>query len=354
MPRLALAAALAALAAGCARSDAVRVAEPIAPARDWVSPLHRDHPLVGRIWDVARARFVEEPALDQALAGAPFVLLGEVHDNPDHHLLQARLLRSLLSSGRRPAVAFEMLSVEQQSTIDAARAEPGLTAQRLGQALGWDQSGWPPFRLYQPIFETALGAQLVVLGANLPRARIREVVKEGEKALPPGVRDRIARQGPLSPQARAALRKEMADSHCGELPDALLDPMILGQRARDAQMAEVLLRAGPQGAVLVAGAEHARTDRGAPAYLAPDAGDRRAVAVAFREVDPGELEPLAYARDEESGGVLPWDYVIFTPAAQRPDPCEGLREHHRAQQAAQPAPPPAAPASPPPTPPATP
>src|SRR5687767_16011942 len=47
--------------------------------------LGHDHPLTGRIWDVAGARFIITEALVARLAPARFVLLGERHDNADHH-----------------------------------------------------------------------------------------------------------------------------------------------------------------------------------------------------------------------------------------------------------------------------
>jgi uncharacterized iron-regulated protein len=329
MTRLAPAAALALLAAGCARDRAALVQEPLAPSRHWVSSLNRDHPLAGKIWDVAGRRFVDEAALGAALAQADFVLLGETHDNPDHHLLQARLVRALAAAGRRPTVAFEMLSTEQQPAIDAAVAANPRSADALGKALDWDKGGWPPFAMYQPIFAAALESGLPIAGANLPRKQIREVVKRGLEALPEEVRARIGRQGPLASDVALAMRDEMRESHCGELPEDLLDPMVLGQRARDAQMAESLARVGrPAGAVLVTGAEHARTDRGVASYLTPDAGGRRIAAVVFREVSAEGLEPAAYAPPGTK--ALPYDYVVFTPATDRSDPCEDFRKHRKA------------------------
>jgi uncharacterized iron-regulated protein len=112
----------------------------------------------------------------------------------------------------------------------------------------------------------------------------------------------------------------MEASHCGQLPEAFLDPMVLSQRARDAQLAlSTLGRAGADGAVLITGAEHARRDRGAAAFLAT-AGvkPREIVSVAFREVDPEARTPADY-------GPLPFDWVVFTPGAERGDPCEGFR-----------------------------
>ena len=40
---------------------------------------------------------------------AEVVYLGELHDNPQHHAIQARILEAMLAAGARPALAFEMI-----------------------------------------------------------------------------------------------------------------------------------------------------------------------------------------------------------------------------------------------------
>src|SRR5207249_6800169 len=93
-----------------------RAAEPPPPG------LGHDHPLTGRIWNVAQGRFVTMNALAAAVSAARFALLGERHDHPEHHEFQAWLLRRMLESGRRPAVAFEMLDTTQAPAL-ARRSE---------------------------------------------------------------------------------------------------------------------------------------------------------------------------------------------------------------------------------------
>lgn len=308
-------AATALLLASCA----TRTPAPL-PQAGWESPLHRDHPLVGRIWDVRASRFVTERELVAALAGARFVLLGETHDNPDHHALQARLLHALIARGRRPALAFEMLDVDQQGEADAVLRGPAPTPEALREAVGWDRSGWPSFSLYQPIFQAGLGAHLPIVAANLSRRSAREVIHHGTGALAAPVRVLLDRAGPLSRDEERERREEMEALHCGQLPEAFLDPMVLSQRARDAQLAQALLsRASADGAVLITGAEHARRDRGVGEFLrvagtAPD----EVAALALREVDPAVGKPAGY-------DPAPYDYVLFTPGADRGDPCEGMR-----------------------------
>lgn len=332
-PRPLAAASLAALVAlACApRADPRLVAQPVA-ARTWVSERHRDHPLVGKIWDGRAGRFTDEAALSAAISGADVVLLGEVHDNVDHHLLQARLLGTVLASGRRPALVLEMLTVDQQPVIDAALARAPRDADALAKAVDWKHSRWPDFSLYRPIFQAALDAGVPVIAGNLPRKVIREVVSKGAKGLEEPLRTRLAKDEP-PPDVLEVMRTEMRDSHCGELPEVMLDPLVLAQRARDAQMSERVLSAGDRGAVLVAGKGHVRTDRGVPSYLRSDAPGRKVVAVGFVEVDPEATTPAEYHEEHEQG-PLPYDFAVFTPGQERDDPCEPLRERSREREKA--------------------
>ncbi len=329
--RALLAVALAAVAGfSCHRRiDPALVRAPISPARTWISALHRDHPLVGRIFDVKAARFVDEPTLVAALAAAPFVLLGETHDNPDHHVLQARLVRAVTAAGRRPALVFEMLKDDQQAKVDASTARAPRDPDALARAVDWKHGGWPDFGMYRPVFAAGLEAGLPIVAASLPRSAVRGVVERGADALDPALRARLARDEPLAPAVVESLRDEMRESHCGELPESMLDPLVLAQRARDAALSARMVASGEaRGAILVAGKGHVRSDRGVPAYLAKDAPGKIAVAVAFLEADPEWREPADYAKDWGEG-ALPFDYAVFTPAAEREDPCEKLRERSR-------------------------
>jgi uncharacterized iron-regulated protein len=214
---------------------------------------------------------------------------------------------------------MEMLDPEQQPTVNAVLTALEPTPASFRDAVGWDRSGWPPFELYRPILEVAFSARLPIAAANLSRASAREVIHRGDAALPAGLRELLDRAGPLSPEEAHERREEMEALHCGQLPETMLDPMVLAQRARDAELAlRLFLSAGADGAVLVTGDEHAREDRGAAAFV-KTAGARpeEVVSVALLEVDPSARKPADYA-------PLAFDWVVFTPATDRGDPCEGM------------------------------
>jgi uncharacterized iron-regulated protein len=282
-----------------------------------LTKLDRDHALVGKIWDVKAQAFSNWSAFGLRLAAARYVLLGERHDNPDHHRLQARVLERLASGARRPAVVFEMLEVSQQAALNEYLQRPDANAAGVGTALAWERSSWPPFAEYQPIFEAAFARQLRIFAGNFAQTEAKALVKQGPAALPPERLKELRLDAAFPAPLEASLVEELRASHCGQLPERFLAPMALAQHARDSQMAKVLASAGdPDGAVLIAGGGHSRLDRGVPYYLALEAPGSTLASVVFREVRHGEAEPRAYATEEG-----PFDYVWFTPRASDDDPC---------------------------------
>jgi uncharacterized iron-regulated protein len=291
----------------------------------WRAPLDREHPLAGKIWN--GAAFVDGPALDAAVRSAHFLLLGETHDNPDHHALQARLVRAA-AQGRKPAIVFEMLDVGRQPALDAAPR----SSDALAAAVDWPHSGWPEFSMYRPVFDAALEAGLPIVAGNFSRAQMSAIVTGGPAKLPPEVAALLQREGEPSPEVLEAERAEMQAEHCGYLPETLLGPMALAQRARDAQLA-TRMAASESGSILIAGSGHARTDRGVPVHLAVLAPGRRAVSVAFVEVSPAMQAPQEYAAAFNTSR-LPFDFAVFTPAAEREDPCKALEKRMKQKRTA--------------------
>ncbi|MFQ5989303.1 MAG: ChaN family lipoprotein [Candidatus Methylomirabilales bacterium] len=289
---------------------------------NWQTTLGRDHALTGRIWDVAGDRFIDQAALVERLVPNTFVLLGEKHDNPDHHQLQASLLRAMIAAGRRPAVGFEMFDIDQKPAIAQHLAATPTDAVGLADAVNWDRSGWPDWVLYQPIAEAALEAGLSIVATNLPRATVRTLRRKGLAAVEPGLVSRLGLDQRLAPETHAEMAAEIRHAHCGYASASTVEAMITVQRARDAQMAESLAVAGQEdGAVLIAGSGHVRKDYGVPTYLALQAPGTSVVSVTFLEVTKGEIAPGAYTA-RLGRGRLPFDYVWFTPRVDDLDPCE--------------------------------
>ncbi len=292
----------------------------------WTSRFGRDHPLVGRVWDVNAQRFVEPDALIATASGSRFVMLGEKHDNADGHRLQAEVVRRLLAAGRRPAVGFEMFTLDQAPTIEAYLKTHPRDGAGLGDALNWKKSGWPDWTLYQPIVQAALDAGVPVLATNLRASTIQVLRKDGLKGLDAPFSERYGLDRPLPAAVEDELAEEIRASHCHQAPESIVPMMTAVQRARDATMADALVTgATSDGAVLITGAGHARTDRGVPVYLRARDPRARITAIAFEEVQDGVDDPAVYERSKAIGRA-PFDYLWFTPRVDNEDPCEQFKK----------------------------
>jgi uncharacterized iron-regulated protein len=262
-------------------------------------PLLQDHPLAGLVWSTRTGAFVAPQGALERAAQAHYVILGEVHDNPEHHRLQRVALGALARYGEPRALALEQFDAEHQRGIEAARAR-GADVEALADAGRFDRAGWN-WPLYRPLIEFALEHGWPLVAANLSRAEAGAIVRDPSRSGLP----------PPDTELRQALERDMVESHCGKQPEAKrLAGMVEAQRARDVRLARVLAMAGAS--VLITGNGHARRDRGVPLYL-PGAD---IVSIGIIEVEAHKRTPQEYAAGS-------FDYVWFTSRARRVDPCPG-------------------------------
>ena len=276
-----------------------------------------------RIYDVHARRFVAEPALVDALASARFRLLGEIHDDPAHHAIRARLLREIAGRGLRPAVVMEQFDLDHDAALRAAQ-KAGADAERAAAAGALDRKGWQ-WPMHRPIVAQALASHLPLRAGNLSRSALR-----GDLGRYLDDHPRLAKRlaGARWTDAKAqALRSDIVDSHCHMLPDAVVPTLVLAQRMRDAAMAQALVDdATEDGAVLIAGNGHVRDDLGVPVYLdEPDGSAKsRSISVGFLEAGADDARAPGFPHSIVAANPG-FDYVVLTPEIARPDPCEAFR-----------------------------
>jgi len=273
-----------------------------------------DNPLVGAVWTGA-GQAADFADIEQAARAADFVLIGEIHTNPDHHATQARLIEAMAEAGRKPAVVFEMVPRGLQGALDAFLAEEAPDAAALGERLDWEKRGWPAWSMYQPIAEAALAAGLPMAAGDLDRDTIRAIGK-GEETPVAAVA--------YSDVLRGRLGEEIMQAHCDLMPEQAIPPMIAVQQARDLSMAEAMLASGGDGAVLVAGGGHTRNDWGVPFVLKAKAPGKTVLSIGQIEVTDEEIRFADYLDDGET--ALPYDYVLFTTRSDDTDHCAQLKE----------------------------
>lgn len=269
---------------------------------DWQGQHGLEHAELGQIVELRSGRLLTPAQLVERLAAAPKVLVGERHDNPDHHALQLWLLRALAAQRAQGSLLLEMLTPDQQARVDHVRSalHAGLPPKDILAALDW-QPGWA-WSLYGPLVQHALRQPYPLLAANLERREIMQIYTQVPH---------LEGQASTAESVRAALLKQIAQSHCNLLPQSQLPAMLAVQQQRDRRMAEALL-AAPAPSVLFAGAFHVRRDLGVPLHLQ----DLRA--------EQG-LQVLILAGVGSQVSAASADYVWYTPALVEEDLCAALR-----------------------------
>ena len=287
------------------------------PVQEWESPLYANNPLVGRIWHGTSEQFVEIQHLVNAIESASYLLLGEKHDNPDHHLLQLMVLNHVIEQMRVTNVAFEMMDSDDQAALDQISQHNLTTLEGLKAYLGWDEEGWN-WDFYGPLILTLVKAKIPLAAANITDATMSQVYGEETLSERASILDEIGLH---------QLYVDIDESHCGLLPESQFPAMVRVQQARDYNMANNMatLELGKL-SVLVAGNYHVRRDVGVPNYLlARELHLRREdiVVLSFMEVEQGEDDPASYLQESKTQPAF--DYVWFTPAISNEDYCASLK-----------------------------
>jgi uncharacterized iron-regulated protein len=257
-------------------------------------------PVNGEIRDLRSGQELTAQQLLTRLAEPEQLIIGEQHDNADHHAVQLWVLRSLGEQRSQGSLLLEMLTPDQQSRVDQVHQSITPPADLPG-VLAW-QDGWD-WNLYGPIVRFALTQPYPLLAANLNSAEIRTVYRNAPVLK--GQRSNVE-------SVKTVLLEQISDSHCGLLPESQMPAMLAVQQQRDRRMAERLL-AAPAPSILLAGAWHARKDVGVPLHV----------------VDLGATEtPTVLMLAEQGAEVTATmaDYVWYTPATPKQDYCEQMRK----------------------------
>jgi uncharacterized iron-regulated protein len=280
--------------------SACQASLPALPA--WQSPVGLEQAQPGQIVELRTGAVLTPAQLLQRLAAAPRVLVGERHDNPDHHALELWLLRALAVQRPQGSLLLEMLTPDQQVKVEQVRVAiaTGQPPQDMLSALTW-QPGWA-WSLYGPLVQHALRQPYPLLAANLERREIMQIYRQ----VPP-----LQGQASTAPQVREALLAQIRQSHCNLLPESQLPAMLAVQQQRDRRMAEALL-AAPLPSLLIAGAYHVRRELGVPLHLRDLHAEAGTQVLILAEV--GSVISAGSA-----------DYVWYTPAQPEQDHCAKLR-----------------------------
>jgi len=286
--------------------------------------LPQNHPLIGKVWSVAEKKFIERDELLNHAYQSDYVLLGETHDNTQHHEDHGWMISQIAAHKPRSAIAFEMLNEDQVKVVNHVEFN---NTDELLDTLEQAKTGWEYKKYYRPVFDSVLKAKLPMHAAEINRETLMKIVTKGISEAPKEVQT-LLETTKLSDEATESLRKEIELTHCGMINEEMTSTMMLGQKVRDAAIGTTLydMKKEPiDVAILVAGSGHIRNDRGAPFYLRALDGKAKITSIAWLEVEPEVTDPQVYSK-RWGTSQLPFDYVVYTAQVDRPDPCEEMKK----------------------------
>lgn len=147
--------------------------------------------------DAKAPRRLDSPAAIAAFSRRAVVLLGESHDNAEHHRWQLQTLAGLYALHPRMVIAFEMFPRRVQPALDRWVAgelgEHGLLAATDWHSV-WDHDA----RLYLPLFNFARMNRIPMAAINVERALAHKVGEVGFDAVPAAEREGITAPAPPS------------------------------------------------------------------------------------------------------------------------------------------------------------
>jgi len=256
-------------------------------------------------WVASQSGGVAVQAASQVLvefAKRQVVLLGEAHEDPEHHRWQLHTIAGLHALRPRMVLGFEMFPRRLQPVLD------DWVIGRLGDAEFLTRSEWQRVwgydpNLYLPIFHFARMHRIPMLALNVERQLVTRVGDEGWASIPGGEREGITDPAPADRDYAVRLYESYLDHqpHGGHRSaqrkqpseDELTEPkfrrfveaMQVWDRAMAQGIAEKLRGDDPPLVVAIMGSGHVRNGDGVPRQLRDLGVTRIAVALPWNLSD---------------------------------------------------------------------
>ena len=222
-----------------------------------------------------RPRERAEGVLLGEIARREVVLLGESHDDPDHHRWQLQVLAALHTLHPRMAIGFESFPRRVQPVLDLWVAGKLSQKEFLEQST-WDKVWNMPAELYLPLMHFARLNRIPMLALNVERELTQQISRRGWDAVPAEKKEGVSRPAPARDAYRAQLleiftqHRRVKDRNAApvRLDDREFLNFVDSQTTWDRAMAEALARARGLGrgdaplVVAILGAGHVRHGHG--------------------------------------------------------------------------------------------
>jgi len=132
-----------------------------------------------RVYDTRRQSFSDFEGMLADLSKADIVFVGEQHDDPNTHRLEAAILEGLRRRGVSVTMSLEMFERDVQAPLDTYLAGQSTEEEFLKVSRPWPRYGSD----YRTLVEISKAQGWPVIASNVPRRYAADVAKSGLNAL---------------------------------------------------------------------------------------------------------------------------------------------------------------------------
>ena len=170
------------------------------------------HLRMGQILDLRAGKVLSfEKFIDQIMLN-DLIFIGEVHDNPEHHLIHVQILQALVDRCGPVNIAMEFFPRTRQRSIDRY-LQGELTEAEFLKETEWKNAWGFDYSFYRSIMLLAKHNGSRVLAINIPRDIVKKVARHGLKSLDKTERDRLPKVIDLNNEAHRAHVRDAYEKH---------------------------------------------------------------------------------------------------------------------------------------------
>lgn len=268
-----------------------------------------------RVVDASSSGDISFSELVERVATADVVFFGEYHDDPETHRVEFGLLDALGRRGRPVILSLEMFERDAQPLLNSYLAGTVSESEFLAKSRPWDRY----ITDYRPMVELAKSRGWPVIASNIPRAMASAVGRKALAALDTltsaerawAARDILCPDDAYRARFMGTMRGHAsggaAPSAADTLPTAVASRFYLAQCVKDETMAESIVNARRDGAIVVHydGAFHSDFRLGTVSRVSRRAPQLRLVVISAVPVLDPSTATMADHKDRA-------DFIIFT------------------------------------------
>lgn len=170
------------------------------------------HFLVGQVVRAETGKVISFDQLIDQLESKELIFIGEVHSNPEHHLIQVQILQALMAKYGPLTVAMEFFNEAKQQALDQY-LEGSITETAFLEDVDWDKGWGFDYHFYRPIMLLVKGKGERILAINAPDDIVRKVARSGLGSLETDERDHLPTEIDLNNQSHRAYLFEIYKGH---------------------------------------------------------------------------------------------------------------------------------------------